>query len=166
MDANERMTVIAAACAMAGSPGEDRRAWEREVARHARDVYLLGSDERSLPARMLTEIADTKKFVAQVVKVEREVSSNRGLITLLGRGKGEEDTEVIRTGIVDKDNDWNGAYEQVRALSKIVGNDILVFKGMELTKKIDPKTKQPYRVGMLRHFVDLGEHREVDQGED
>lgn len=169
MDNNTRTQIILAAVTAAGAPApvrdkngnvrtddagtpviESPGEYQARVAQEAARIKVM-TDAKSPLSKALDALddKDTKVFSATIVKIEREASSKRGIVTLFTgqTDKNPEGTETVRTERIDNPT----GVVQVRTLQQLIGHRVLVWK------KNEPMANDPERkVRILAHVEDRG----------
>ena len=159
MEDSARIAVVVAAANMAGPIGSDQFAWNAKVLENATLLMEMAGDGSKV-SKLINGMANSKTFFATVLKVAREESSTRGLVTLKTRPSkfhpdGEETARTERTG--SKDAPESGR-ELARLLQTLQGHRVQLWVELEIPDNAEPGSKG-FRV--IRHVKDLGVDKEL-----
>lgn len=146
LDDNVRMGIIAGAAAAAGPIGEDHPAWAERVREIAVSLVAMGNAEGSL-GKAMDRVAEAEVFIASIVKVEKETSSKRCIVSLKTRPSQRypDGVEPIRTDRWDT----QAGMKMCKTVNGLVGHRVAVWKAMEAAGA-DTKVR------VLAHVEDLG----------
>lgn len=141
-----RLAVVCAAVTAAGPATDDPVGWEQRVLDLAGTIAAWARDG-SPASRVIDGVAAAKMFPGVVVKVERERSSTRALVTLRTRPSDHhpDGIESCRSERTDSP-DGLALARQVQAL---IGHRVLAYVEVE-------QLSAGKAVRVLRHVVDLG----------
>ncbi|GAA1937155.1 hypothetical protein GCM10009689_17080 [Brevibacterium antiquum] len=134
---------------------ETEENWVGRVSENARLIYSLINDDQSPVVKAVGRLSEAVKYVANVVEVKKEKSSNRALVTLETKPskKNPEGKETVRTDRFD-----DGGRPMASKARSLIGRRVLVFKYME---SATDGSGRDFRI--LVDIKDLGEAREFDE---
>lgn len=145
-----RQQIILAAVNAAGEKydNESPAQYEARVAAEARRIKVMTSPQSRI-SRALDVLDECKVFTAEVVKIEKEQRSTRGLITLKGKPSkfSPDGIETVRTERTDNPE----GVAMVRALKPLIGHRVLLWVELEAVNEGASKVR------VVRHVEDLGE---------
>lgn len=156
MDDATRAQIVVAAVTVAGPVGDDLLAWQVGVAEQAARIVAMTSSEHTI-SKMIEGTAAAKVFTGTVLRVEKEASSTRGLVTLKTRVHAEfapDGTEKVRTDRTDNPYGLSMA----RRMRSLIGHRVTVWVENEKMASGSGKTTR-----VLRHVEDLGVEESGEQ---
>lgn len=153
MDTDTRTQIILAAIAAAGPAGDDQADWNARVTDAAATITAMCNDKSQI-AKVIDGVANSKVFAATVVKVDKEQSSTRGLVTLRTRPSERHPDGIEQARTERTDNPMGLA--MARRLRSLVGHRVLLHIEVEEVPGRD------FKVRVIRHVQDLGVEAEAE----
>lgn len=138
--------------------GEDTAAWSANVSDYAARITAMTA-ENSQASKTINGVANSRVFTGTILRVEKQESSTRGVVTLDTGYPSKFEHKDFRTKEVlpdgheqirtDRTDNHAGA-KMARRASQLVGHRVAVWVESE------PFTGGRRKVRVLRHIEDLG----------
>lgn len=156
MDDATRTQIVMTAVTAAGPAGDDALAWQVRVAEQAARIVAMTSPEHAI-AKVVAGMSNSKVFTGTVLRVDKEASSTRGLVTLKTRVHAEYAPDGIEKVRTDRtDNPYGMA--MARRLRSLTGHRVTVWVEIEKMANGSGKTTR-----VVRHVEDLGVDEDAAQ---
>jgi hypothetical protein len=146
-DALRTQIVLAAVSAAGPADPADTAGWQARVADMAAAI-TAACQPGSQISKVVEQVAASKTFVATVVKVTREPSSTRGIVTLRTT-PNEHHPDGIETARTERTDNPIGR-SMARRLVKLVGHRVLLWVEVETIGNGSRKSR------VIRHVEDMG----------
>lgn len=151
MDSADRAAIVAAAVVAAGPPDGNRDDWLEQVEAEARQIFILAG-VRGRIGRVVEQMGNSRTFARVITRVEKEQSSQWGLVTL-----SVEPTQYSKDGVEQvRTERMDGQFaEQAKAMGRtlrdeLMGHRVLLWVETETDDDATPRGR------VIRHVVDLG----------
>jgi hypothetical protein len=154
METTTKENIIVAAVIASGPQGDDPGEWRTRLGATIASITAM-MDPDSDAMRIIDSVAGAKIFPATIVKVEKEKSSTRGLVSLKTRpsDRNPDGVESARTERTDSER----GRAMARRLRALIGHKVLVY--IDLQKMASGSST----VRVIAHVEDLGVDEDVAQ---
>ena len=146
-DALRTQIVLAAVSAAGPADPTDTAGWQARVADMAAAI-TAACQPGSQISKVVEQVAASKTFVATVVKVTKEASSTRGIVTLRTT-PNDHHPDGIETARTERTDNPIGR-SMARRLVKLVGHRVLLWVEVEAIANGARKSR------VIRHVEDMG----------
>jgi len=148
MDDALRTQIICAAIQSVGPMGQESpELWQAKVADRAAAIAAW-CQPGSFISKTIEQVMQSKTFVGSVVKIEQEITSTRGIVTLR-TAPNEHHPDGIETVRTERTDNPLGRM-MVRKVKSLIGHKALLYV------EVEPISNSTRKSRVLRHIEDLG----------